>query len=158
LCIGHARDTTVEAVEHHGNEDRDRGKSKILARVGGITGTQGRLGAHRVDDGVKPCEQVRSGEQIRQQIDTTMPDFTTFCVVPFLDVFIDGQQAFGVRSLVRLFGTFAHGHYLATVWRKFDRCLRTTVRPQTLQLYTRTTGSNEKTRPRPRFFIQGTTT
>ncbi|MNN91440.1 hypothetical protein D3C81_2095560 [compost metagenome] len=46
-----------------------------------------------------------------------MPDFTTFSVMALLDMFIDGQQAFGVRSLVWLFGAFAHGHYLATGWK-----------------------------------------
>jgi hypothetical protein len=46
-----------------------------------------------------------------------MPDFTAFSIMPFFDMLIDGQQAFGVRGLVWLFGTFAHGHYLATVWK-----------------------------------------
>ncbi|MNP21586.1 hypothetical protein D3C76_1142100 [compost metagenome] len=79
-----------------------------------------------------------------------MPDFTTFGVMPFFDMLIDGQQAFGVRRLVWLFGAFAHGHYLAT-GGKFGQVSGTTVRPQTMQLYTRTGPPNEKTRPKPRF-------
>ena len=44
-----------------------------------------------------------------------MPDLAAFSVMTFFDVLIDGQHAFGVRSLVWLVGTFAHGQYLATV-------------------------------------------
>src|SRR5690606_16350648 len=48
---------------------------------------------------------------------TTVPDFATFGVMPFFDMLIDRQQAIGVRGLFWLFGTFAHGHYLATIWK-----------------------------------------
>ncbi|GLX91443.1 hypothetical protein Pfra02_40110 [Pseudomonas fragi] len=46
-----------------------------------------------------------------------MPDFTAFGVMSFFDMLIDRQQAIGVRGLFWLFGTFAHGHYLATIWK-----------------------------------------
>jgi hypothetical protein len=54
-----------------------------------ITSTQGALRAHRVDDGIKPGKQVGSGEQVRQQIDATMPDLAAFGVMPFFDMLID---------------------------------------------------------------------
>ena len=56
----HARDTAVEPVQHHRNENRDRGVIEI--------------DIHRLHDRVEAREQRGGREQIGQQIDPAAPD------------------------------------------------------------------------------------
>ncbi|MOA29483.1 hypothetical protein D3C78_1504990 [compost metagenome] len=95
MRIGQASDATVQTIQHHGDEDGD--------------GSIGELPAHRIDDGVQASEQRGGSKQVGQQIDAAMTDLAAIGVLAFLDMFIDGQQAFGFGGLVRLLGLFAHG-------------------------------------------------
>ena len=60
LRAGEAGDPSVEPVEHHGDEDRDR--RLVEAQV------------HRLHDRVEAGEQRGRREQIRQKIDAAPPD------------------------------------------------------------------------------------
>jgi hypothetical protein len=55
LGVGQARNAAVEAVEHHGDEDRHRGVLEALV--------------HRLHDRIEAGEQRRGGEQVRQDVD-----------------------------------------------------------------------------------------
>jgi hypothetical protein len=54
LGVGQARHPAVEAVEHHGDEDRHRRPLEIAL--------------HRLDDGIEAGEQRRRGEQVGQDV------------------------------------------------------------------------------------------
>lgn len=64
---------------------------------------------------------------------------------------VDGQKAFGVRSLLWLFGTFAHGHLPCNGVESFDRCLGRRFGHKQCSFIPEPADPNEKTRPRPRF-------
>ena len=108
MCIGQARHTPIQAIEHHGHEHS--GSSYVEVAV------------HRVDDGIETGKQVGRGEQIGQQIDAAMAHLAPFGILPFLYVLVDRQQAFQiVASRLLILGTFTHEQHLATGLTNFDR-------------------------------------
>ena len=62
LCIGQPGHATVQSIEHHGHEDRDR--RHLVMPI------------HGRSDGIEPGEQGRRREQVGQQVDTTSTIFS----------------------------------------------------------------------------------